>query len=31
MAPSEPGAYELRFVIAAGKARVVARVPVTVR
>jgi Ca-activated chloride channel family protein len=31
MAPSEPGSYELRFVIAAGEARVVARVPVTVK
>lgn len=31
MAPSEPGAYELRFVIAAGEARVIARVPVTVK
>lgn len=31
MAPTEPGPYELRYVIATGEARVVARVPVTVK
>lgn len=31
MAPTEPGQYELRYVIATGEPRVVARVPVTVK
>ena len=31
MAPAEPGQYELRYVIATGEPRVVARVPVTVK